>query len=131
MKNIESQLNEIIESAVEQMKAICHAALVAGADRGFGADAATRRPTTPSRAASRTLAPRRTPEQIAELAQRFLEVVQADPGQTMSALAPRLEVPTTQLQVPVAYLKKAGKLRTAGQRSFKRYFPAGDTVGGE
>lgn len=130
MKNIESKLNDIIESAVEEMKTVCHAVLVAGADRGFGASAATRRATTSSRSGSRTLTPRRTPEQITELAQCFLEVVQADPGQTMSALAPKLDVPTTQLQVPVAYLKKAGRLKTAGQRSFKRYFPAGDALGG-
>jgi hypothetical protein len=131
MKNIESQLNDIIESAVEQMKAVCHAALVAGADRGFGSRSPIRRSTTLPRAAPRAMAPRRSPEQITELAERFLEVVQAEPGQTMSALAPRLDLPPVQLQVPIAYLKKAGKLKTAGQRNFRRYFPAGDAVVGE
>ena len=131
MKNIDSQLNDIIESAVEQMKAVCHAALVAGADRGFGAHSRTRRSATLSRAAPRTFAPRRSTDQISELAERFLEVVQADPGQTMSVLAPKLDLPPMRLQVPVAYLKKAGKLKTAGQRNLKRYFPAGDAVGGE
>lgn len=130
MKNIESELNDIIDSAVEQMKTVCHSALVAGADRGFGARSPTRRSTTPPRAAPRAMAPRRSPEQISELAERFLEAVQAEPGQTMSALAPKLDLPPMQLQVPVAYLKKAGKLKTAGQRNFKRYFPAGDAVGG-
>ena len=131
MKNIDSQLNDIIESAVEQMKAVCHAALVAGADRGFGAHSRTRRSAMLSRAAPRTITPRRSPEEISELAERFLEVVQAEPGQTMSVLAPKLDLPPMQLQVPIAYLKKAGKLKTAGQRSFRRYFPAGDAVGGE
>ena len=131
MKNIDSQLNDIIESAVEQMKAVCHAALVAGADRGFGANVARRGSTTSPRAGSRAMAPRRTPEQITELAERFLEVVHAEPGQTMSALAPKLDLPPMQLQVPIAYLKKAGKLKTAGQRNFRRYFPVGDAVGGE
>ena len=132
MKNIESQLNDIIDSAVEKMKTVCHAALVAGADRGFGANVTTRRSNTPSRASSRRpQAPRRTSEQIAELAQRFLEAVQADPGQTMSVLAPKLDLEPMQLQVPVAYLRKVGKLKTAGQRNFRRYFPAGDAVGGE
>ena len=129
MKNIESRLNDIIESAVEQMKTVCHAALVAGADRSFGASVAARRTVSTPRATSRMQTPRRTPEEITELAQRFLGMVQTEPGQTMSALAPKLDMPPTQLQVPVAYLKKAGKLKTAGQRSFKRYFPVGDAVG--
>jgi len=130
MKNVESQLNDIIDSAVAQMKTICHAALVAGADRGFGADATPRRATAPSSAGTRVLAPRRTHGQIAELAERLLEAIREEPGQTMSALAPKLDVPTAQLQVPAAYLKKTGKLKTAGQRNFRRYFPAGDAVGG-
>ena len=74
----------------------------------------------------RPTAPRRTPDEIAQLAQRFLEVTREAPGQTMSVLAPRLGVPSARLQVPIARLKKAGQIKTAGQRLFKRYFPVGD-----
>jgi hypothetical protein len=129
MKNTEVHLNEVIESSIQQIVAATHAAAVAAVDRAFGrTNVPTGRATLSSNGNGRAMSPRRSPEEIAELAERFLEVAQAEPGQTMAALAPRLGVPPARLQVPIAHLKKQGQLKTAGQRQFKRYFPIGDVA---
>ena len=41
----------------------------------------------------------------------------------MSVLAARVGVPRNTLQVPVARLRAAGRIKTVGSRQFTRYFP--------
>ena len=127
MRTSELRLNEAIESAVEQIVAASHAAAVAAVDRAFGRTNPPGSRATAAISRRRSNAPRRTQDEIAELAQRFLEVAREAPGETMAVLAPRLGVPSTRLQIPIAHLKKEGQIKTTGQRHFKRYFPVEDT----
>jgi DNA-binding Lrp family transcriptional regulator len=60
---------------------------------------------------------------MAALEKQLLDAVWATPGEAMSALAPRIGVSPSTLQVPVARLKAAGRLKTVGARQFTRYFP--------
>jgi DNA-binding Lrp family transcriptional regulator len=41
----------------------------------------------------------------------------------MAVLAPRLGVSAKELERPVSRLKKAGQIRTVGERSRMRYYP--------
>lgn len=124
MRTSEQHLHEILESTAEQVVAASHAAAVAALDRAFGRTARlAKRPASSS--ARRSNAPRRSPEELAELGERFLEVVGEEPGQTMAVLAPKVGASAGQLQVPAARLRREGQIRTAGQRQFKRYFPVG------
>jgi hypothetical protein len=75
-------------------------------------------------------APRRAPEELAALGERFYSAVCATPGETMTFLAAQLGTTPRRLQRPVAHLKRAGRVRSVGERSHTRYFPlVGDANG--
>ena len=66
---------------------------------------------------------RRAPTAVAELAEQLLEAVQACPGETMIVIAARVGEKPRALQRPMMHLKDAGRVRSAGERNFTRYFP--------
>jgi hypothetical protein len=66
---------------------------------------------------------RRAPSKVAELAEQLFEAVQACPGETMTVLAARVGEKPRALQRPMTHLKDAGRVRSAGERNFTRYFP--------
>ena len=66
----------------------------------------------------------RTREQVAELGERFYEVLCAHPGESMTTLAAKVGgTSPDELRHPVALLKRAGRVRSIGQRQATRYFP--------
>ena len=54
---------------------------------------------------------------------KLYEVVCAHPGETMQRLSPKVGETAQTLQVPIARLKKEGRIRTVGNRQFTSYFP--------
>lgn len=66
---------------------------------------------------------RRTPEEIAAMAQRLHDAVSARPGETMAVLAMDLGASASELHLSMSKLKGAGRVRSAGQRHLTRYFP--------
>jgi len=79
---------------------------------------------TKSDAASKRSAPgpRRVPEELEALAERFFAAVEATPGETMLTLAGSLGLRSKELERPVLRLKKAGRIKTVGERNWTRYF---------
>lgn len=75
----------------------------------------------PARRASSTQ--RRSAHEINAFAERLFEAVESAPGETMAVLAPRLGVSAKELERPASRLKKAGQIRTVGERSRMRYYP--------
>ena len=67
---------------------------------------------------------RRTQQEVAELGERFCEAVAANPGETMMTLARKVGVSAQDLHRPMTLLKRAGRVRSVGERSMTRYFPA-------
>jgi transposase-like protein len=57
------------------------------------------------------------------LGERFYAVLCRQPGETMTTLAPQVGVASQVLQVAVARLRRAGRVRVVGQRQLARYFP--------
>jgi len=68
-------------------------------------------------------APRRAPEELVALGERFYAVLCRQPGETMTTLAPQVGVASKVLHVAVARLRRAGRVRVVGQRQLARYFP--------
>jgi hypothetical protein len=56
------------------------------------------------------------------LGERLYEAVCAQPGETMAALAPELGSSPRELHRSMAALKRAGRVRSVGQRSHTRYY---------
>ena len=75
---------------------------------------------------------RRTSEEVAALGERFYAAVCKKPGETMMVLARQLGVTPGELKVPVARLRRAGRVRCVGQKSHMKYFPmVGDAKAGK
>jgi hypothetical protein len=66
---------------------------------------------------------RRAPTAVAELAEQLFEAVRACPGETMTVIAARVGEKPRALQRPMLHLKSSGRVRSAGERNFTRYFP--------
>lgn len=128
MKHITQKLEAEMAKAISLIVAASHAAAREALDEAFGVTGhgvkrkgpgGMRRQRLPRAVSS----PRRTGEQIAALEKQLLDAVWATPGEAMSVLAPCIGVSPSTLQVPVARLKAAGRLKTVGERQFARYFP--------
>jgi hypothetical protein len=60
---------------------------------------------------------------MALVSEHLHAVVCAQPGASMAAFAVTMGVSPRELDRPMAHLKKAGRVRSVGQRSLMRYFP--------
>jgi len=60
---------------------------------------------------------------MAGLMERLYEAVRANAGETMTVIAAQVGQTPRALNGPMANLVRAGRVRSAGQRNFTRYFP--------
>jgi hypothetical protein len=125
-------LAEQIEQLVRNHLAASRAAVAAAVERAFaGANVVAAGDARPTRVASagarpRTRAkpaPRRAVEEVVALGERFYAALCRNPGETMTTLAPQVGASPRALQVAVARLKRAGRVRAVGQRQGTCYFP--------
>jgi len=117
-KNIE-HLQSQIEELVREHLAAQRSAATAAVERAFASATAPATPRGPRRAPGR----RRPPTEVAGLAEQLYGAVRANPGELMAVIAAHLGQTPQALNRPMLHLKRAGKVRSAGQRSFTRYFP--------
>lgn len=120
------QLENEIERLVKEHISACEVAVATAVRRAFQSREKSpqeARPTKAAQAKPKKTGPHRSPEEVAALGERFYEVVSKKPGEMMQVLAAEVGVPASQLRQPVVLLKRAGRVRTAGQRQFTRYFP--------
>lgn len=123
MKNPNEDLVEQIEKLVREHLEVTRQATASAVERAFSLSSATpvaRKESGPTRRSSSV---RRSAAELSSLGERLHEVVCAHPGETMSVLAPKLSKTPRELSRPMAALKDAGRVRSAGQRHLTRYFP--------
>jgi hypothetical protein len=116
------QIEDLIRQHIDTLRttaatAIAHAFAAAPPRESARASA----PTKPRRA--RTQAPRRAPEELVALGERFCALLCQHPGKTMTELAPQVGVAPRVLHVAVARLRRTGRVRAIGQRQQMRYYP--------
>jgi len=119
-KNIE-ELDTQIETLVREHIAACHRAAAAAVDRAFGS--APKRAKSGRRATPRAGSERRSAEEMAEVGERLYKAVVANPGECMMVLMKAVGASTRELREPMKRLKRAGRIRSVGQRREMRYFP--------
>lgn len=120
-KNIE-ELETQIETLVREHIAACQLAAATALERAFGSAprrTRSRRRATPEAATSG----RRTAEEMAELGERLYEAVRDNPGKGMTVLMAQVGGTARELHRPMMLLKRAGRIRSVGQRHQMRYFP--------
>lgn len=122
--NIE-KVNERIEALVNEYLAATRGAFVEAVQRAFGMSVEPpARDRAPRPSGTRKTGKRRTPEEVAALSERFYEAVTANPGEMMTTLAKKVGVSGDELHRPMTLLKRAGRVRSVGERSHTRYFPS-------
>ena len=117
------RLEQQIEQLIREHIAECARRARLAVERGF---AAPMKRTSPARAISRarrSIGQRRSVTELDGLAERLAIAVCAKPGTTMVVLAAEVGVTARELERPAARLKKAGRIRTVGERNMTRYFP--------
>lgn len=118
------ELGERIERLVQEHIAASRAAAQDAVARAFASAA-----PAPARARARqqvmpsTTGKRRTPAEMAALAEQLFQAVCAKPGETMMVLAADVGTSARELHRPMSLLKRDGRVRSVGATSFTRYFP--------
>lgn len=135
MKTLEEQIHEEIALVVERIIRASKSSAIAALELSFTqmGQQAIQSPTVQAiqprqsevkaRKQTKQTKPPRSNEEIAELSERLLKVVQDNPGQPMTILAPQLGLKPIQLKVPAARLKATKKIKTIGERTKTCYFP--------
>lgn len=116
------QLEREIEGLVRAHVEACHRAARAAVERAFGASSA-RAKTLGKGASSGASGARRASDEIAALGDRLFRAICEHPGETMTVLAPHVGAKPRELHRPMTVLKRAGRIRSAGQKHQTRYFP--------
>jgi hypothetical protein len=121
--DLAEQIEQLVRNHMEAMRAAAAAAV----ERAFTGEvrASARLAAGPARSspARANVSPWRTEQELEVLGERFYEVLCQHPGETMTTLAPQIGASPRALKAVVARLKRAGRVRTVGQRQFTRYFP--------
>lgn len=127
-KTLEQKIQSAVERLVREHLAECEAA-AAGAVRDAFARAAgpasKRSRSTSPPARSRGASHRRTRDEIVELEERLYEAICAHPGETMVVISATVGATPRELNRPAILLRRAGRVRSVGQRQYTRYFPIG------
>ena len=120
-------LAERIERLVQEHIAASRKSAQEALERGFAAAVGARRTSAPRQVTkSAGSGKRRAPDEVAALGERIYQAVCAKPGESMTVLAAELGSTARELHRPMALLKKAGRVRSAGARHLTRYFPMVD-----
>jgi hypothetical protein len=122
MSHSNQPLSEQIEQLVNEHVGAMRREAAAAVERAFSLSAGpnrSRSASKPARAGWR----RRARSELAALGERLYEAVCAQPGETMAVLAPKLGETPRELHRPMAALKRAGRVRSVGQRHQTRYYP--------
>lgn len=127
-----SELNELVRQAA--MEAVT-SALGASVPGGFSQPARRGRPPAAAKAPAAPAkrgpgrpqgrGSKRTAEELAQLAEQFVEYVTSNPGQRIEAIGAALGIETKVLALPVKKLVAEGRVKTEGQKRATSYFAGG------
>ena len=119
---LEASVEALIQQQVSAYEAQLREALAATLSKTTRSKPSKRPAKSTSAARRSPAAPRRTPEEIEALAERFYAAVEAEPGETMVTYSAKLGLSSPELERPVLNLRKAKRIRSVGERSRTRYF---------
>lgn len=122
MSDIQTQVSARVEAFVAEITELARQAAfdalnsaLAQSHAGAGRSLALPRP--------RGRGGKRTPEELAAMAETFLDYVTKNPGRRMEQIAKELGYKTPELNLPVKKLLEEGKLRVEGQKRATQYYP--------
>jgi len=120
MQSLSDQIEELVRAHIEASRRAAAEAV----ERAFSSASRARAKPARTRTQVGTSGRRRAPAEMSALGERLYDAVCAQPGETMSVLAPELGKTARDLQRPMMALKRAGRVRSVGQRHLTRYYLA-------
>ena len=121
---IEERINEMVGDVLVLIRRAANDALnnaLSGTTATGGGKAAPK-PKRDKRRASQPQA-RRSPEELSALCERLYQKIDEQPGKGMAVYAEALDTAVRDLGVVMKRLRKAGRVRSLGERDRTRYFP--------
>ena len=119
--DLAAQIEALVVGYVDEVRRCAQQAV----ERGLSAAISPTNKTSKSNAKSkRTFRGRRPPAELNELSERLCSLIHERPGESMVTFAAELGVSIRALHRPMTMLKRAGRIRSVGQRHLTRYFPA-------
>lgn len=141
MKNspLDREIRARIDSLLTDISQLVKRAALDSVRTAFGGDASGAAPTAaprrgpgrPRKDVAAAPAPRsgkrgkRSSEDVQATADKFLDYVKANPGQSTEQIGKALGMATKELQLPVVKLVQSGAVRTEGQKRGTKYFAGG------
>jgi len=123
-ESLERKIESAVARVVHEHLAACEAAEETAVRAAFRrASRTSSKPTRSKSKGSRSPSRRRSPEEIAALGERLYEAICRHPGETMAVIAPAVGASPRELRRSSTLLRRAGRVRTVGQRHGMRYFP--------
>lgn len=116
---LELQIEELVREHVAALRRTAAAAV----DRAFARATGGKAKGGGATSTVREMGQRRAPEEIAALGERLYAAICAHPGAAMATLAAALGARPRELNRPATQLRRAGRVRSVGQRHATRYFP--------
>jgi hypothetical protein len=121
---LEEQIEQLVRGHIEATRRAAAAAVERAFSSASGSPSPrTRTSSDRSGTMSRASGGRRSLAELSALGERLHEAVSAHPGETMSVLAPALGKTPRELSRPMTALRRAGRVRSVGERDRTRYFP--------
>lgn len=117
IEQLEKKIDDLIRTHIADVRRKASAAV----EKAFAAAAAKSPPakSTVRRSPSR----RRGEDEIRELGDLLYKAVCSNPGATMTTLSRSVGKKPQELRRPAKWLKRAGRIRSVGERNATRYFP--------
>jgi hypothetical protein len=115
-RDLEQRIEQLVREHIASIQRSARDAL----ERAFESAAPKRGRVPPGTASA---GKRRAATEMSALGERLYRAVCARPGEGIGVLARELGASARELHRPMALLKKAGRVRSVGQRSLTRYFP--------
>jgi hypothetical protein len=116
-------IETLVASYLDEVRRVAQQALVRGLCQQL-ASAPKSRADLVRPVQRRKQAERRSPEQLAKLADKLHQLVCARPGESMATLAVAMEETAVTLHLPMTKLRAEWRVRSVGERHLTRYFPA-------
>lgn len=116
LEELQSQIERLVR---DHLAAQCKVA-TAAVERAFASAAVPKQVLVRPRS---TAGRRRARSEMTEVADRLYAAIRANPGESIAVIAAEVGETAKALHRPMAQLKDAGRVRSAGQRRLTRYFP--------
>jgi len=116
-----TQIEALVAGYVDEVRRCARQAVERGLSPASGS---TSKPSKSSTKRKRTFNGRRSLVELEALSEALCAMIHEKPGESMVTLAAELGASSGALHRPMTMLKRAGRIRSVGQRHLTRYFPA-------